>query len=171
MRNSKRLWIVNIALSLCLFAPHSVFSQTERLGVVQYTAPRGWLKTQKENVVTFSEINQYSGRFCFITLYGATRSIGTPQNDFAKEWNDLVVKPWSAEANPKTETEKVGGWTAIAGGGAIDFQGTKAFAFLSVLSGFGKRVSVLGILNDDSYLIPLQAFVEKISTSQMFSHR
>jgi hypothetical protein len=161
MKGPKALSIVVIGYILCLFAPLSVFSQTERLGVVRYTPPKGWTKTQKENVVTFSEIN-HSGRFCFITLYGATPSVGTPQNDFAKEWQNLVVKPWSAEANPKTETETIDGWTAIAGGGAIDFQGSKAFAFLSVLSGFGKTISVLGILNDDSYLVPLQAFVERM---------
>lgn len=161
MKGPKTLSIVVIGLLLCLFAPLSIFSQTERLGVVRYTPPRGWTKTQKENVVTFSEINQ-SGRFCFITLYGATPSVGTPQKEFAREWINLVVKPWSAEANPKTETQTVDGWTAIGGGGAIDFQGNKAFAFLSVLSGFGKTISVLGILNDDTYLVPLQAFVERM---------
>ena len=158
--------LVIAGLILFLFAPLSVFSQTSKLGVVQYTAPKGWTKTQKENVVTFSEIDQTSGRFCFITLYGATPSVGTPQKEFTKEWNNLVVKPWNAEANPKTETEKVDGWTAIAGATAIDFQGNKAFAFLSVLSGFGKTVSVLGILNNDSYLTPLQAFVEGMNIDQ-----
>jgi hypothetical protein len=170
MKEPKTLSIVIICLSLCLFAPLSVLAQTERLGVVRYTPPKGWTKTQKENVVTFSEINQASRRFCFITLYGATPSVGTPQKDFAKEWNNLVVTPWSAEPNPKTETQTVDGWTAIAGGTAIDFQGNKAFAFLSVLSGFGKTVSVLGILNDDSYLIPLQAFVEKMDIDKSIAN-
>jgi tRNA_anti-like len=169
MKGPKTLSIAVIGFILYLFAPLSVFSQTERLGVVQYTPPKGWTKTQKENVVTFSEIN-HSGRFCFITLYGATPSVGTPQKDFAKEWNNLVVTPWSGEANPKTETETVDGWTAIAGGSAIDFQGNKAFAFLSVLSGFGKAISVLGILNDDSYLVPLQAFVERMEMDKSIAN-
>ena len=72
------------------------------------------------------------------------------------------MDPWRGEANPKTATEKVDGWTAIGGGSQIDFQGNKAFAFLNVLSGFGKTVSVLGILNDDSYLPQLKAFVEQL---------
>jgi hypothetical protein len=166
MKNRTTLWIVVTGLTLCLAAPLSVFAQTDKLGVVQYTAPKGWAKNQKENVVTFSEVNQASGRFCFITLYGATPSVGTPQTDFAKEWNNLVVKPWSAEASPKTETQKVDGWTAIAGGSQIDFNGTKAIALLSVLSGFGKTISVLGILNDDSYMVPLQAFLEKMDVDK-----
>lgn len=169
MKNRKTLWIAVVGF-IYLVAPPSVFSQTEKLGVVQYTAPKGWAKNQKENIVTFSEVNQASGRFCFITLYGATPSVGTPQADFAKEWNNLVVKPWSAEASPKTETQNVDGWTAIAGGSQIEFNGTKAFALLSVLSGFGKTISVLGILNDDSYMVPLQAFLEKMDVDKSIAN-
>jgi hypothetical protein len=50
----------------------------------------------------------------------------------------------------------------IAAGAPIDFNGNKAFALLTVISGFGKTVSVLGVFNDNSYLTPLQTFVEKI---------
>ncbi len=159
MKHIKIRLIVVISV-FSLFASQSVFAQTEKLGAVKYTSPKGWTKTEKENTVIFNEINQASGNFCFITLYGATSTSGSPENDFARDWKERVVDPWSAEANPKTATEKVDGWTAIAGGSQIDFQGNKAFAFLTVLSGFGKTVSVLGILNDDSYLTPLQAFVE-----------
>ena len=46
------------------------------------------------------------------------------------------------------------------------FRVTKPFAFLNVLSGFGKTVSVLGILNDDSYLPQLKAFVEHLDMEE-----
>ena len=146
-----------IAVSFC---PQTIFAQTEKLGIVKYTAPKGWTRSAKENVIVFSEINQAAGRFCFITLYGATSSVGAPAVDFANEWNDRVVKPWGGDLNPKTTVELDHGWTAIAGGAPIDFQGNKAFAFLTVISGFGKTVSLLGILNHDSYLVPLRAFAE-----------
>ena len=170
MKNAKSLRLLGVGLFLSLFTPLSVFSQTEKLGSVQYTPPKGWTKNLKENVVIFSDINQASGRFCIITLYGATPSVGSPQQDFSKEWNNLVVKPWSGEANPKTETQAVNGWTAIAGGTAIDFEGNKAFAVLNVLSGFGKTVSVLGILNNDSYLPPLQAFIERMDIDKSIAN-
>ena len=50
-----------------------------------------------------------------------------------------MVKPLQAETEPKTETESAEGWTATAGGAAVEFQGSKAVAFLTVFSGFGKR--------------------------------
>jgi hypothetical protein len=146
--------------------PAVVYAQTEKLGAVSYLAPKGWTKTAKDNVVIFSQVNQGSGHFCFITLYGVTSSEGNPRADFVREWKNRVVQPWNAPADPKTETDNVDGWTAFAGGSQIDFQGNKAFAFLTVLSGFGKTISILGILNDDSYLPSLQEFVERLDVDK-----
>lgn len=141
-----------------LLVPQTAFSQTEKLGVIAYTPVKGWTKTAKENIVTFSEIDQTAGKFCIITLYGVTAGTGTAQKDFTREWTNLVVKPLGGEANPTTETETVDGWTAIAGGAAVDYQGTKAIAFLTVLSDSGRTVSILGVFNDESYLTKLVAF-------------
>ena len=144
------------------FIPQTAFAQKEKLGIVNYMPPKGWNKTLKDNVVAFSEINQATGAFCIITLYGATPGVGNPQNDFTNEWNKLVVQTLQAEANPKTETESADGWTAVAGGAAVEIQGGKALAFLTVLSGSGKTVSILGVLNNESYLPQLQAFISGI---------
>jgi hypothetical protein len=145
-----------------LFIPSAVFCQTEKLGIVSYTAPAGWKKSPSENIVTFSQLNETTGRFCTITLYGATTGTGNPQGDFAREWNNLVVKPFQGDANPKTETEAADGWTAIAGGAAVDFQGAKALALLTVFSRGQITVSVLGIFNDEAYSSHLTAFVTGI---------
>lgn len=151
---------------VCLAFSHAVLAQKESLGAVKYTPPTGWTKTEKENVVTFSEVNQAAGTFCLITLYGAHSSTGSPHTDFTGAWNNLVVKPWGAAANPETATEKAEGWTVIGGGSQIDFQGNKALAFLNVVSGFGKVVSVLTILNAESYVPQMRAFMEGIDVDK-----
>jgi hypothetical protein len=145
-----------------LFISQAVVAQTEKLGLVQYTPPKGWTKSAKEHTVVFSEVDQAAGRFCFITLYSAGPSTGDPKSDFAREWNARVVQPWGAAANPETESIPDNGWTAVGAVAPIDFSGNKAFALLTVVSGFGKAVSVLGVFNDNTYLAPLQAFVEKL---------
>ena len=53
-----------------LFASQTVFAQTEKLGAVKYTPPKGWTKTEKENVVVFNVINQASGILLHNTLRG-----------------------------------------------------------------------------------------------------
>jgi len=45
-----------------LFIPQTAFCQTEKLGIVKYTPPPGWNKTQKENVIAFSKSESNHGR-------------------------------------------------------------------------------------------------------------
>src|SRR5215207_2845480 len=103
--NRQTLFCLFLTLFVCALIPQTVFCQTEKLGIVRYTPPKGWDKTAKENVVAFSEIDQTTGSFCIITLYGATPGTGKPETDFKREWDNLVVKPLKAEANPETQTE------------------------------------------------------------------
>lgn len=152
----------SIPAILAILFVQAALGQTERLGAIQYQAPAGFVKTAKEHAVVFSLMDQAKGNFCFITLYAAAPSSGDPQTDFTTEWKTRVTEPWGGDANPKTESAPDDGWTGVAGGTQIDFQGGKAFAFLTVISGFGKTVSVLGILNDDSNLPALQSFIERM---------
>lgn len=146
----------------CIFLHQTAFCQTEKLDIVEYTPPKGWTKTPKEGAVTFSLINQGRTAFCVITVYASTSSAGSPQRDFTRAWNELVVKPFNAEANPKTETQSSDGWQAIVGAAAIEEKGTKAYAILTVFSGFGKTANVLGVFNDESFVAQLDAFTQSI---------
>lgn len=129
---------------------------------MQYTPIKDWTMTPKPNIVAFSELNPTTGKFCIVTLYGATPGTGNPQSDFAREWNNLVIKTFTAEANPKTETAAAEGWTAIGGGSEVEGEIGKAVAFLTVISGFGKTVSVLGVFNDQAYAEKVNAFISAI---------
>lgn len=151
-----------------LFVPQTIFCQTEKLGIVRYTPPKGMNKSPKENVVAFSEFDQATGKFCVITLYGATPGTGNAQSDFAREWNNLVVKTFrTAEANPKTEASSEDGWTAIGGGGEVEGEIGKAVAFLTVISGFGQTVSVLGVFNDQADAGKLDSFISALEMDKV----
>jgi len=146
----------------CLLIPQTVFCQTEKLGIVNYTPPNGWTKTPKKNVVAFSELNQTTGGFCIITLYGATPGTGNANSDFTREWNNLVVPNLKAGAAPQTETQTADGWTVTAGGAAAELGGSEALAFLSVFSGSGVTISVLGVFKGQACPAKLEAFVGSI---------
>lgn len=161
--NRKVIFALLISLILNLFIPQTIFSQTEKLGIVNYTPPKGWTKTPKENVVGFSEINQQTGRFCIITLYGATDGTGNPSADFTREWNRFVMTSLKTEANPKTETQIDDGWTATMGGAAAEIDGGKAVAFLTVFTRDRVAVSVLGVFNDQNYMPNLESFIGGLS--------
>ena len=150
-----------IAQILCLIIPKTIFGQTETLDIIQYTPPAGWTKTYKEGAVVYSDINKTKDGYCVLTIYSSTASAGSPQKDFTNEWNALVVKPFKAETNPKTESQTdPQGWTGTVGGSqfATD-DGLKGIAILTVYSGFGKTASILAIFNDEPYLAKVDAFV------------
>lgn len=151
------------ALTFCLFIPQTVFSQTEKLGIVNYTSPKGMDKSPRENVVAFSEVNKATGQYCIITLYGATPGTGSPQGDFKREWDNLVVKKMKADANPKADEEKDGEWTAVSGGSEVDSAELgKAVGFLTVISGFRTAVSVLAVFNDPACAGPADQLIGSI---------
>lgn len=162
MKTSRIILGLFILTAIGLFIPLNAFGQTEKLGIISYAPPKGMTKTAKENIVGFSEINQTTGKFCIITLYGATPSSGNPSTEFTKEWNNLVVENMKAEANPQTETTVAEGWTIVAGGAAVESDAGKAITFLTVINGFGKTVSILAVFNDQSYLDKITAFISAI---------
>src|SRR5881394_2169456 len=121
MKLSKIIFGLFVLQVICLFFPQATFSQTERLDIITYTPPPGWSKTAKEGAVVYTDINQATNTFCLLTVYASTPSAGSPQKDFANEWNELVVKPFKAEANPKSDSQtNPEGWQATAGGAQIE---------------------------------------------------
>src|SRR6266508_17711 len=84
-------------IAVFLFAPQAALAQTQKLGIVKYTAPSGWNKSQTQpNVIAFSTENRSTSKFCIITLYGATPGTGSPKSDFTREWNNLVIQNMKA---------------------------------------------------------------------------
>jgi len=155
------------ALMFCLFIPQTAFSQTEKLGIVSYTPPKGWKKIAKvENGnagVAFYEDNETTDKFCVITLFGAIESLGNPKKDFESEWNNRAVKGFKAAASPRRlPPESFEEWTVIAGGSKIEYEGRNATIILTMFSGFGKTVSVLAISDDKSYKTQIEAFIASI---------
>ncbi len=147
--------------------PQTGLSQTAKLGIVKYTPPKGMNTATKENVVAFSQFDQTTGKFCIITLYGATPGTGNAESDFAREWNNLVVKTFTtAEAKPETVIEPADGWIAVGGGSAVESDVGKAVAFLTVISGFGKTISVLGVFNDPALASNVDSFVSSIEVDK-----
>ena len=63
----KTLFLTAMALLLIptpSFLLTTVSAQTETLGIVKYTPPKGWDKTSKENVIAFSKVDRDTGKFC-----------------------------------------------------------------------------------------------------------
>ncbi|MGH7782483.1 MAG: hypothetical protein ACREO5_01370 [Candidatus Binatia bacterium] len=162
MKRSKIILALLIGQIFCLFVPQTIFSQTEKLDIFEYTPPKGWTKTPKDGVTVYSDSNKTAGTFCVLTVYSSTPSFGSPQKDFASEWNELIVKPFKADANPKTENQTEDGWTTVSGAAQIESDGNRSYVIMTILSGYGRVVSTYAILNDQSYLEQIGAFLTSV---------
>ena len=150
-----------VKVLLLLIISSNCFSQTETFDIVTYTPPKDWKKDAKQGVVNYSNANTTTGTFCIIAMYASTASTGDAQKDFNKDWKELVVTPFKAEANPETETQTTAdGWKVVTGAALIKLDGNDVYIILTVASGFGKTMSIRSSLNDPSYTARIDSLFE-----------
>ena len=147
-----------------LFLAPMIFAQTLTIDGVHFTPPKGWVKTEKQGAVVFTETDKAEKTFCTVTIYGQNASLVNPELDFADKWYRYVVLPFKTETRPRTVTQaRPDGWSAIVGGGLILVGGEKTAAILTVFRGFGKTASVLTVFNDEKYAESMQSFIDDLT--------
>ncbi len=150
-----------IQFILCLLISLQAISQTETFDIATYIPPKDFKKDAKSGVVNYTNVNATTGGFCVIAMYASTVSLGDAEKDFKKEWKDLVATPFKAEANPKTETQTTAeGWEVVTAAAPIKLDGFDCYIMLTVISGFGKTMSIRTSLNDESYAVQLNTLFE-----------
>jgi len=153
--------LLGFLLITACFRP--VFGQTETFDITTYTPPKDWKKEAKPGVVNYTNANTATGSFCVIAMYASVASTGDAEKDFNDAWKDLVVTPFQAETNPKTETQTTAtGWKAIVGAAPVKMDGMDVYIILTVFSGFGKSVSIRTSLNNQSYTTDVDALLESM---------
>lgn len=157
------LFVVQIS---CLIAPQAIFSQSEKLDIIEYTPPAGWVKTPKDGVMVYSDSDKSTGGFCLLTVYPSTASTGSPNNDFINAWNEKVVAPFKAETTPKTDTQTRDGWTSVSAASQFQSDGITSAVMMTVVSGYGRTASILVILNNQQYLPRIEAFMAGIKMNK-----
>ena len=139
-------------LFLCVIISSNAFSQVETFDIATYTPPKDFKKDSNPGVVNYSKVNKTTGGFCVIAIYASTSSTGDANKDFDREWQELAVKPYKAQPNPKTETKTTAeGWKMTSAAAPVNVDGNNVYVILSVVSGFGKCLSIRIMLNDESY--------------------
>lgn len=150
-----------------VITPATIFAQTEKLDIIEYTPPSGWNKTPKQGVMIYTNSNTGNGTFCIISVYPSVATAGSPRKDFTNEWNAIVVKPFKADANPKTETQTADGWTSVSGAAQIESDGVRSAVLMTVVSGYGRTASIFAIFNDEAYVARIDAFLTGIKMDKL----
>ena len=166
--------ILNFLL-LVILTQH-VIAQTETFDIATYTPPENFKKVSYQGVVNYTTINETNGSFCVIAMYASKASTGDAKKDFKNDWATLVVNPFKAAPDPKTETETTGdGWKMLSAAAPIKLEGTDCYIYLAVISGFGKTMSIRTSMNNETYASILETFfttleLDKTKTDMVSSH-
>ena len=132
--------------------------QTETFDIATFTLPKEFKKDSKTGVVNYTNVNATNGSFCIIAMYASIASTGDAKKDFDKEWKELVATPYKVEINPQSETQTTAeGWKVTSAAVPVTVDGNKMYVVLSVVSGFGKSLSIRTFLNDEAYSAQIDA--------------
>lgn len=145
---------------LSLLISTAVLCQKERFDIVSYTAPKDFARDNQKGVVNYTQVDTTTGKFCVISMFASTTSSGNAENDFKKDWKELVQLPFKASANPELETISTDGWKVVTGASFVKLDDEGVYIILTVFSGFGKTFCVRTSLNDPAYTTQLDALFE-----------
>ncbi len=138
-------------------------AQTETFDLITYTVPKGWKKEVKENVVSYSLINNAKKTWCQIGIIKSTVSKGTIDLDFKSEWTELVVKPYNpTKPSNANGVEEANGWKIKAGASNFTFNNAEAIVLLTTASGFDRCVSIVATTNSQEYLTQIETFISSV---------
>lgn len=138
-------------------------AQTESFDIATYKVPKGWTKSTKPGIVTYSASNEAKHNYCMISIYASKPSTGTTEEEFAKEWKKLVVTPFSVSEEPELNKLSDEGRDAIAGTATFTMGKVKSAVMLTTVVGFGRTISILTLSNDDSYQADVESFFDGIT--------
>jgi hypothetical protein len=150
-----------IAFLLSLIICVNLLAQNETFDIATYTPPTDWVKETKGNTVNYKMVNSSNSTFCIITIFESTISNADATKNFADAWKQLVATKFKATTNPQTETQTTDdGWKVITAAAPIKQDGMDVTMMLTVVSGFGKTMSIRTATNDAAYSTQLDALFE-----------
>ncbi|MFZ4771431.1 MAG: hypothetical protein ACOYLO_14705 [Ferruginibacter sp.] len=153
-------------LSLFLFVSIVLFAQKETFDITSYTAPNGWNKEEKKNVVSYKIINQQKKTWSQIGIYRSMTTKGSAAKDFEREWQELIVNTYKITDAPKmTDIPEQGGWQIKSGGSKYIFNKQNAMVMLTTYSGYGKTVSIVALASSPDYGADIQNLLASVELS------
>ncbi|MCA9797296.1 MAG: hypothetical protein KC910_36045, partial [Candidatus Eremiobacteraeota bacterium] len=129
---------------------------------LHYEAPQGWRPLPARPGLTVFQRASGSS-YGIITVYDAKPGEGDPQADYEAAWNELARSAFDAGPAPIAESRPDrSGWQTRVGITTVHINGRPSTLVLAVLSGFGRRASILACSNENSLLSDVEQFVGRV---------
>ena len=154
-------------LLLLLVPCYTLLAQPrEKFDITSFTPPSGWQREATDNVVSFVKTNEVSRGWCRVSVFRSMNSTGTPRSDFDTEWQQLVAGSYSGAVKPQPELTDEDGWTSCSGVSTFEFEQKTAYLLLTSITGYGLRLSVLVLMNNEEYMPQVESFLGSIDLTK-----
>ena len=134
-------------------------AQTETFDIATYKKPKGWEKSTKEGLISYTTSDEAKGTFCIITVYASSATIGTVEQEFNREWNDLVATPFSITTEPETDTLTDDGREIIIGSATYESENIAGGIIMYTFVGFGRTNSIMFFTNSEDHQKDIEDFL------------
>ncbi|HYF30249.1 MAG TPA: hypothetical protein VD993_03925 [Chitinophagaceae bacterium] len=149
-----------LAILMIIVAP--VAAQTYKFDIASFIPPKGWQRVDSNGVLLLHDYRTQNNltSFCQIMVFPSRASSNNPQNNFNDEWKARIAQPLNTSVKPMVTTEKTpDGWTVVSGMANLTQQGITYTCILSVISGFGKVMTIMVNLAGQDYVAEVEKFM------------
>ena len=144
-----------LTLPIILLVAASVSVDTFEL--LTFTPPVGWTIKPMNNGTTY---NRPTG-IGLIYFYNSYPASGTPNEEFAKMWNERIAGT-APGAPPPPQLEHDGDYTAAVGTKAVNADGTMTTIALTTIVGRGRTLGILTLTAGDDVFREVTTFLDTI---------
>lgn len=139
-----------LALAVLGFSPAAAAQGTERFDLATFTLPAEWTREETRSAVRLTLTTPADRSYCQVNIYRGVPGTGDPRADFAKDWAELVSRPFGISAGPAAWTGiAISGWSHHAGRATYVHSGQTTSVSLTTYSAPGTAVSVLTLANHE----------------------
>ncbi|MFN5168420.1 MAG: hypothetical protein ACK5DD_02240 [Cyclobacteriaceae bacterium] len=156
-----------LLLLVLMLLEFGAFAQKrETFDITSFTPPPGWQREATENVVSFVTTNTATGGWCRISVFRSMNSSGNPRTDFDTEWQQLIAGTYTGTVKPLPELTEADGWTSCSGVSAFEFNQQQASLLLTSISGFGRKLSLVVLMNSQEFMAAVESFMGSIDLTK-----
>jgi len=145
----------------------SCFAQKQTFDVLNYTAPKGWDKTEMSQGIQLSAKNDGKGNYAAAVILSSAATTASAQENFNSSWEKLVKGTVSVSGEPTMQdpaTEK--GWDIVSGQASYTDGANKGSVTLITATGNGKMANVVIMTNADKYQNQILDFIKSLDLNE-----
>ena len=174
MKPSSHFSLGIVLLLVCLLGPTNTAAQNAASGggsatvqsydLARFTPPAGWQRSVSPNSsVMYSRVDQNQG-WCQLIVYNSLATSGSLEQDFRAEWQAVAVRKLSASGPANVaDIPAANGWKCRSATGTFTHGGQPGTLLFQTFSGNGKRLTSIGLTNQNSYVPTIQKFLRSVT--------